>query len=766
MQQLQISRGKLEVRRKLSSLLNGELFIDYTNGEKYDDAGNTNSYELYAGIDGQAIKLAGQGALSFIRATSTELDGTGLPVNPVAGGIYYISNDIELKYEKDPSGKNNPEFRTGDLAIYVGEDLHKDTTLNDIVYRFGGAYEAAPGWIRINNGGGDAYEVTFDPTNTNFQETTTNVQEALVEVDRNKLAYGGIKFGKNITGTETDLTTNKKSNVNTGSDGNFEITAAALFPYVSAGYYYSVGELATNSHITISLSGDGSSASSESSSETITLEEGDFLAVTSKVTTNDAALTVSDVTFTKIAGGTHDAARINYTMGDRADTYKNTNDADRNWDDEDAAVKNVKEALDLLALSKADLSADGKILLTQLPDTLINSMEFQGSYVISTDTTTFTLPTSANKTAHTDENEEGVELVQGDYWIYTGPQFNISSFTNITSSEGYLNSGDWLVYNGDNSWSVIDNSSPIQSISLVDDYHDGGATTDTLTQETINGDVLFSGSSREPDRSSVEISEVQLSTDHKSSIVLHADNAALISDENQADINSFYKENGSKTLVKTGVAESDDGQLILDESLGIQMKGAVPVTADSITGLDGKTYNKGDDLTANLKQNPSQVNYGNITDFLPAKSGTLARLEDVGLADGQGTNFYIPRYKLEDDGTKSLVNSPIELIDNDEDNGESNKLVGIKFHGSSTNAFKYEASVVFRTDATGNSIQIMPKHSGFILNSNSIIDCGEWTDSGLVLENEGKQNTYYSATVDVTSSTYFSGIKDGTIPSA
>ena len=765
MQQIQISRGKLEVRRKTSSLLNGELFIDYSNGAKYD--GDDQSYELYAGVDGQAIKLGGQGVLSFIRATSAKLDGTGLPSSPVAGGIYYVSSDIELKDTKDPSGKNNPEFRAGDLAIYVGEDLHKDAILNTFVNRFSGAYEAAPGWIRINNGGGDAYEVTFDPSNTNFQSTTTNVQEALVELDRNKLSFGGIKLGKNVTGTETDLTTSKKSNVNTGTDGDFTITAASLFPYVNAGYYYSVGELADNSHITIVLSGDGSSSSD---SETITLEEGDFLAVTSKTTTNDRALTVSDVTFTKIAGGTHDAARINYKMGDRASTYTNSSDAD--WDDEDKAVKNVKEALDLLTKSKADLSDDGKILLTQLPDTLINSMEFQGSYIIETPsdgtTAVFTLPTAANKVVHSDETQEAKdeELVQGDYWIYSGPQFNISTNTSITSSEGYLNSGDWLVYNGDGKWSIIDNSSPIQSISLVDDYHEGGATTDHLTQETINGDVLFEGHNRGGDRNNTVISETQLSTDHKSQIVIHADNAALISDENKADINGFYKENLNKTLVKTGVSESDDNQLIFNEALGVQMKGAVSVTADSITGLDGVSYKKGDVLTTNVKQNPNQANYGNITDYLPAKSGTIARLEDVGLADGQGTNFYIPRYKLEDDGTKSLVNSPIELIDNDAENGVSNKLVGIKFHGSSTNTFKFNSSVVFRTDATEDSIQIMPKYSGFILNSNSIIDCGEWTDTGVVFANEGKQNTHYSTSFDVKSSSYFDGIKSGTIPSA
>ena len=45
------------------------------------------------------------------------------------------------------------------------------------------------------------------------------------------------------------------------------------------------------------------------------------------------------------------------------------------------------------------------------------------------------------------------------------------------------------------------------------------------------------------------------------------------------------------------------------------------------------------------------------------------------------------------------------------------------------------------------------KHK-YVLNSNSILDCGEWTDNGLVFEHEGGYNTYHNATLSTTSQDY------------
>lgn len=746
MQQIQVSRGKLSVRRKQKNLLPGELFIDYTNGKKYKSGNQT--YELYTYADGEIVKLGGQGVLSFIN----EIEGDRLPTNPIQGGIYYVTKDIQIgEANNSSSGKNLPEFKKGDLAIYVGEDLNyanSDGDTSGLHNRGNGTYTAAAGWIRVNNGGGTAYEVVFDNVNTNYH--ATNVQEALVEADRNKLAFGGTLFQKEPGSGST--TTHGTATIDTQSiktDTNyFEITKAALFPSIRAGYYYSVGELVSNTNIHI-IDGEN----------TLVLEEGDFLVVTSDVLTNGTALTANDVKLAKMAGGTHDAARINYTAGERNASYKNS--TDKAWVDEDANVKNVKEALDVLYQSKADLTEKGKIPLTQLPDTLLNSMEYQGTY-ICTDVNNFTLPTAKDK-AHKDEVTEEKKLVQGDYFIYSGQQVNLEALgltESVESSEGFINSGDWLVYNGEgNKWSVVDNTSPIQSIKVIDNYGADNIDEDIINQTTMTGEVKFQGANREFERNGnkISISETQLEADNKQTVTIHNVNSALISDDNKADVNVFYKENGAKTLIKTGVSETDEGQLILKEKNGIELEGGVKASKSVIsTDADGKAWGdavaEGDNLKADIIQNPAQSEYGNIQLKLPSQSGTLARLEDTGLTDGK--NFYIPRFKKDenDNNNIKLVNSPLELIDH-LDSGESATVVGFKFHRSSgSTGLQADNKVIFR--GSGEVVNIMPKTSGYVLNSNSIIDCGEWTDTGIVFENEGNFNSYHNSLMTTESDLY------------
>lgn len=746
MQQIQVSRGKLSVRRKQKNLLPGELFIDYTNGKKYKSGNQT--YELYTYADGEIVKLGGQGVLSFIKEIG---EGT-LPTNPIQGGIYYVTKDIQIgEANNSSSGKNLPEFKKGDLAIYVGEDLNyanSDGDTSGLHNRGNGTYTTAAGWIRVNNGGGTAYEVVFDNVNTNYH--ATNVQEALVEADRNKLAFGGTLFQKEPGSGST--TTHGTATIDTQSiktDTNyFEITKAALFPSIRAGYYYSVGELVSNTNIHI-IDGEN----------TLILEEGDFLVVTSDVLTNGTALTANDVKLAKMAGGTHDAARINYTAGERNASYKNS--TDKAWVEEDANVKNVKEALDVLYQSKADLTDKGKIPLTQLPDTLLNSMEYQGTY-ICTDVNNFTLPTAKDK-AHEDEDTEAKKLVQGDYFIYSGQQVNLEALgltESVESSEGFINSGDWLVYNGEgNKWSVVDNTSPIQSIKVIDNYGADNIDEDIINQTTMTGEVKFQGANREFERNGnkISISETQLEADNKQTVTIHNVNSALISDDNKADVNVFYKENGAKTLVKTGVSETDEGQLILKEKNGIELEGGVKASKSVIsTDADGKAWGdavaEGDNLKADIIQNPAQSEYGNIQLKLPSQSGTLARLEDTGLTDGK--NFYIPRFKKDenDNNNIKLVNSPLELIDH-LDSGESSTVVGFKFHKSSgSTGLQADNKVIFR--GSGEVVNIMPKTSGYVLNSNSIIDCGEWTDTGIVFENEGNFDSYHNSLMTTDSDLY------------
>lgn len=667
MQVIQIARGEIAAREGQEKLYAGELFLNNVSGR---------TYELYVGTDGVGgkVKIGGDGVL-----TPTDKI-TELPEHPVEGALYYIEENIFLEGNSD---QDKPDYRAGDYAFWSSK-------LGDT----NGA------WYRINNGGGSANETSFDNSNTNYLPGTTTVQEALVDIDRHKLGFGGV--------------------LDTSADGlNLNnLTYADIFglPNVKAGYYYVLNK-------TVKVVND---------SETITFEEGDYIAITSDVLTNDAALTANDCNFVKIPGGTHNSEKINYTAGERDDSagvLYSDDDTDENAI-KDSSIKTVKDGLDQLFKSKADLDHQGKVPLKQLPDTIIGAMEFQGSFVLGQDVTEFTLPTQTEKSSNDDDTSTLVkeeDLVKGDYWTYSGPRLALP--TEVESSTGFINSGDNLVYNGDGKWGVIDNTSPITGIK--GEVVATAGTDDTITEadNALQGTVIFKGKKRDGEESLVETRTI-VDDSTGPTLIIESPNAALIDDDNEGALGDIYKENGNKTLIKSGLNESNN-KLTITESDGVVVKGA---KKDSTTYIPGVA----------IKQNENTELQGeeseNITVTLPAKSGTLATEEAVNdIVTGDGTDFFIPRYKKDDNNKLVLADSPIEITDGDVDNGYE----GFVFHhGDAEN--EHTSKVIFRKGEGANKevVHSMPYVSGHILNSNSIIDCGEWkvVDGQVVVtaENEGK----------------------------
>lgn len=667
MQIIQIARGEIAAREEQEKLYAGELFLNNVSGR---------TYELYVGTDGVGgkVKIGGDGVL-------TPTDSiTELPEHPVEGALYFIEEDIFLAGNSD---QEKPDYRKGDYAFWSSK-------LGDI----NGA------WYRINNGGGSADETSFDNSNTNYLPGTTTVQEALVDIDRHKLGFGGV------------LDTSAEGlNLNS-------LTYADIFglPNVKAGYYYVLNK-------TVKV---------VNGSETITFEEGDYIAVTSDVITNDAQLTAADCKFVKIPGGTHNADKINYTAGERDESagvlYKDE-DPDENAI-KDSSIKTVKEGLDQLFKSKADLDHQGKVPLKQLPDTIIGAMEFQGTFVLGEDVTEFTLPTQTAKSSNDDDTSTLVkeeDLVKGDYWTYTGPRFALPA--EVESSTGFINSGDNLVYNGDGKWGVIDNTSPITGIKGEVVATNGTDDTITEADNALQGTVIFKGKKRDGEDSLVETRTI-VDDSTGPTLIIESPNAALIDDDNEGAVGDIYKANGNKTLIKSGLNESNN-KLTITESDGVVVKGA---KKDPTTYVPGVAIKQNEDTE--LQGEESE----NITVTLPAKSGTLATEEVVNdIVTGDGTDFYIPRYKKDENDKLILADSPIEITDGNVDNGYE----GFVFHHGDAED-EHTAKVIFRKGDGANKevVHSMPYVSGHILNSNSIIDCGEWklVEGRVVVtaENEGK----------------------------
>lgn len=669
MQVIQIARGEIAAREGQEKLYAGELFLNNVNGR---------TYELYVGTDGVGgkVKIGGDGVLTPTGSI------TELPEHPIEGAFYYIEEDIFLGGNSDPE---KPDYRKGDYAFWSSK-------LGDT----NGA------WYRINNGGGSADETLFDNSNTNYLPGTTTVQEALVDIDRHKLGFGGV--------------------LDTSAEGlNLNnLTYSDIFglPNVKAGYYYVVNN-------TIKV---------VNGSEIVTFEEGDYIAITSDVITNDTPLTAGDCKFVKIPGGTHNADKINYTAGERDDSagvLYSDDDTDEN-SIKDSSIKTVKEGLDQLFKSKADLDHQGKIPLKQLPDTIVGAMEFQGPFVLGEEVTEFTLPTQTNKSSNDDDTSTLVreeDLVKGDYWIYSGPRLALPTDL-VESSSGFINSGDNLVYNGKgNKWGVIDNTSPITGIKGEVVATTGTDDTITEADNALQGTVIFKGKKRDGEENLVETRTI-VDDSTGPTLIIESPNAALINDDNEGVVGDIYKANGNKTLTKSGLNESDN-KLTITESDGVVVKGAKKDPTTYIPGVAIKQHEN-----TELQGEESE----NITVKLPPKSGTLATEEVVNdIVTGDGTDFYIPRYKKDENNKLVLADSPIEITDGNVDNGYE----GFVFHhGDAEN--EHTAKVIFRKGEGANKevVHSMPYVSGHILNSNSIIDCGEWrvVDGHVVVtaENEGK----------------------------
>lgn len=147
---------------------------------------------------------------------------------------------------------------------------------------------------------------------------------------------------------------------------------------------------------------------------------------------------------------------------------------------------NVKDALDILMSTKAQLDEFGKVPYAQLPDALKNSLVPQGKFypVISKSLDT----NSADNQNPWPTMADGSERLSGYYWIV-----DCSGVTNVQYQDKdhpgrvlELNTGDWIVWFADTQqFEILDNSDRVTSIDLIDPL--------TLKRTSLTGNVGFVG---------------------------------------------------------------------------------------------------------------------------------------------------------------------------------------------------------------------------------------------------------------------------------
>lgn len=684
MQRIQISRGDFEVRQVALPLLPGEFHVDNTivdNQKLYiglKTDGGQYPYSPTEIRDADNTIISGPDAAYAIIGSARDLKlakeiASLAEAKKEFGAVYIISGDIQISpeeandfYTLTSDGNevaSSAELKKGDIILYTGSK-----------------------WLKVGGGANNAKEIKFYSAQSNATANVDNIQDALIALDSKKVQYMGpleIAAGPNNEIVEYTLATGNIPGLMKGAEAVPAFGSRKNWADVEGGLF----SVPLNCKIALGLS-----------SVPETIEEGDFLVITaskawSQRTTNngnpnDRILTAADVEIKRIPGGTHDAAKI-YIKGSELPRSKQGAVV---YQEQDASISNVKEALQSAFRTKADLDpSTGKVLLSELPSTIIGAMDYQGTHAEST------LPTAANKAANTDAGEHNgeAELVKGDYWIYTGADWDITSEAGISNKGSaekdgkyYVSKGDWLVYNG-TTFDILDNTDAFIGVKAE------GSTSN------LDGTVSFGGTKRTVDGIVDPVDEVAVTQDDSSNTIKYSAPNAIL-DANGIVANTLIKVDGKKNALGTGLSEAD-GKLTINEASGIKV--------------------------TNGTNSTNIVNNTNVTENtvkLPGTDGTLVTDKDMGLTDG--TDLFAAMFR-ELNGNKVLRDSFLKFLISGTDSslGKAN-LTGIALvNETDPNA---ETKILLAQEGENDAIgstQILPATSGYLLNSNSIIDCGMWT---------------------------------------
>ena len=720
MQILQIPRGDISVRMQSLPLLQGEYFFDVGKNEfegavLFIGTGTKKNYEWTPDKkDGGYLRVGSSSNLNIIG----HITERKLPDEPQVGGIYIVDESFQVEdgvisnlYTEDGIGVNSHhEVSRGDLLIYTGSE-----------------------WLKINNAGGAAFETSFYSKESNTLKGTTDVQSALFALDGKKLSYGGeISFdGSPFIGIPTNnrikaefVKFDENNGTPTSPEVVFRLGEENTRWSDIQGNFYSVKKpfsLKTN----------------EAGPMFTKFEEGDFLAVTLNTSWKDLEgetvtkkAKASNIKFTKISGGTRDSEKIYIGKVERSQYGKIV------YGTEDDKITTIGPAVKSLFKTKADIDPlTNKILLSQIPDTLIGALDYQGTF------TGPNLPTKNDK-KNVEQNSDpssktDAELVKGDYWIYIGTEkLDITANAEVNKdplrkdADGryYIRKGDWIIRSADNKWDVLDNTSEFIGITINGD-----------TSNVLQGTVDFSSEGINYFKSTLVDQQIKIEKTSSGGIKLTSPNGLYKSKEpgegKSTGAGTIYRQQYSldaDNLLSENVLEpsnltDDSNYLIIQEESGIKLKtlkGAISITSNiEVEALNEDTKYKETEKNICL---PTRYDDSIVH---------LATEEQLGVSRNSGPNGLknkdiLPIYGIEtglDGETQvSIKKSQLGYEVFSETDGQQRRYHSLQVR-EDDNSNKYELKFKYDKVAGSPSIEYkFPPLSGGILTENSIIDCGVW----------------------------------------
>ena len=484
---IQVARGDIS---KKTTPLYGELFYDVASKSVYIGAkeGNTVVWKRFGGFDSIVIK----GTTSGNSADSDYFGGLG---TPLPGDAYIVRSPIsvsqpEIIYKADGSatrGKNfrryDDFFKNGQVIVYVEEDV---SNLPNAAVRDA---QSGYGWI-VLSGGQNASDIENDTiyqpvaaaaddpndATTNNGKGLNDVQSALDYLFNNKMEYVGETGVIEFTGnTFVDSLSEILAEQSGLSEEDAVIQAIAGMKQLKAGQW---------------IIYNGPSKKITVGNSEYVLKKNTAIVMTGKVVSVSANGTDSASLSTVVDCfplGAADANDIEFHFkGERKSTetmeaVETLSVAGENLTLEDDGVgidkkvETVTQALDVLHQTKADLNAQGKIPLHQIPNTFVGALQYIGTLNftaadLTTLNGTITDVALAQLMAGVTDSDSMEKSGEGAY---------------ANTKKAQLDAGDYVVVNF---------ATPTVPVT-TDDNNANSANTNEITVVDANDNVLFKLSS-------------------------------------------------------------------------------------------------------------------------------------------------------------------------------------------------------------------------------------------------------------------------------
>lgn len=720
---IQIARGAINVRGP--DLLKGELFWQERNVSNNKETDYKESSNL----------AWDEGTLYIGHPSVSSMSNSESPI-PIAGVRTFkaLVHRGQLTTQEDIYDSTFKYVREGDFYIFknnASDGVFKytdDFRKNDILLITYADFNQVTGeatnvlYTKIDCSGGDAYQTRFNNTDTDF--VATNVQDALEELEYEKLSYRG--------------TLSNQAQINALNSDK-----GTLYLLQTDGLVFSNQKDHPFERIT---------------------KKGDFVYFINE-----------ESGWQLIPSGYTDAQDIDYDPSNAVALQRAVNSNDTTYNDTHITatgqLTQVKEALDMLFSTKAQLDAAGKVPLSQLHDTVLGAMQYCGLWnpLLDDDTSGINdpkkqaaWPTGVDTDA-SGEDGSATTNHNGDYYIVqtSGVNVQYADKTSLQSNGTYsryieLNSGDWIVYSkspisdesvtdgGTYHWSKIDNTDRITALNfIVNGTHTTGealqldesrtevrigtptmAASDKLVLWDNGGTITVAG---------VRLVSQKLDENGKATVI-----PRYTSNKNELENSTIYNytdtEKGELTLFHSNISVGDTAHTFETEVHGdIHVFPHLETVKDGLQDTQIRFYSANDtSLTTtyrelDLRIDPNQID-GSVV-YLPDESSKIiGKLAGVDLISGRIVKSvhdgYIESTSIEEhmsaSNTKKAENGELTYSDDSVDN--------IEIHAPTL---------------TVNNAEI--RHITFGTKSNldsSLSNGGKLNDDGHLLTDEYKANLY------------------------